>query len=120
MTAAQGSSLVSFIGVSNTVARVILGAISQKLNRLFLYNTCLVICGITMAVSNYLQPVTASLAGVNCAHQLVELTNNVTMESVVSNVSVIDVANATQNATSWYCDPYYGQFIYVNCYGVTR
>jgi len=119
LTAAQGSYLVSLIGVSNTVARVILGAISQKLNRLFLYNTCLVICGLSMGISNYIQPVTASIVGVNCADQLAQVAANVSVESVVSNVSVMDVANVTQNFTSWYCDPYYGQVIYVNCYGVT-
>ena len=34
LTATQGSYLVGLIGISNTVARVILGALSQKLNRL--------------------------------------------------------------------------------------
>ena len=66
---------MGYIGISNTVARVVLGALSQKvsldclyclvfnctvqLNRLFLYNTCLVVCGLTMALSNYFQPVAA-------------------------------------------------------------
>ena len=33
LTATQGSYLVGLIGISNTVARVVLGALSQKLNR---------------------------------------------------------------------------------------
>ena len=36
LTATQGSYLVGLIGISNTVARVVLGALSQKLNRLVL------------------------------------------------------------------------------------
>ena len=103
LTATQGAYLVSLIGISNTVARVILGALSQKMNRLFLYNTCLVICGITMGVSNYIQPVTAVMAGVNC-QDMISVDN-------VTNMTVYD---------TWVCDPYYGQFIYVNSYGVTR
>jgi len=102
LTATQGAYLVSLIGISNTVARVILGALSQKMNRLFLYNTCLVICGITMGVSNYIQPVTAVMAGVNC-QDMISVDN-------VTNMTVYD---------TWVCDPYYGQFIYVNSYGVT-
>ena len=99
--------MVSLIGISNTVARVILGALSQKMNRLFLYNTCLVICGFTMGVSNYIQPATAAMAGVDC-HDMV-------------TVSVDNVTNVTVAVyDTWVCDPYYGQFIYVNSYGVTR
>ena len=32
-----------------------LSSVYQRMNRLFLYNSCLVICGITMAFSNYFQ-----------------------------------------------------------------
>ena len=103
LTATQGSYLVGLIGISNTIARVILGALSQKVNRLFLYNTCLVICGLTMGVSNYIQPVTAVITSTDCADMV--FVNNAT--------------NMTE-FSSWICDPYYGQFIYVNCYGVTR
>lgn len=106
LTATQGSYLVSLIGISNTVARLILGALSQTVNRLFLYNTCLVLCGLTMGLSNYLQPVTAALAGVDCAG--------------VDGLMV--TINVTENVTeygSWLCDPYYGQVIYMNSYGVT-
>jgi len=104
LTATQGSYLVGLIGISNTVARVILGALSQKLNRLFLYNTCLVLCGLTMAASNYFQPAAAALAGVECP-----------------GLAAAAVTNSTSapQYDSWVCDPYYGQFLYVNCYGVT-
>ena len=72
-------------------------------NRLFLYNTCLVLCGLTMAASNYFQPAAAALAGVECP----------------GLAAVINSTSAPQY-DSWVCDPYYGQFLYVNCYGVTR
>ena len=107
LTATQGSYLVSLIGISNTVARLILGALSQTVNRLFLYNTCLVLCGLTMALSNFIQPMTAALAGVDCA----------------AAGEMMVTLNVTGNVTeyeSWVCDPYYGQFIYMNLYGVTR
>ena len=41
LTETQGSYLVGLIGISNTIARVVLGALSQKLNRLFPSPTCL-------------------------------------------------------------------------------
>ena len=74
-------------------------------NRLFLYNTCLVLCGLTMAASNYFQPAAAALAGVECP-----------------GLAAAAVTNSTSapQYDSWVCDPYYGQFLYVNCYGVTR
>ena len=62
----QGSFLVSLIGISNTVSRIILGVISQKLNRLFLYNTCLVICGLSMALTNFFSPLLISVSGEQC------------------------------------------------------
>ena len=88
------------------MARLILGALSQTVNRLFLYNSCLVLCGLTMALSNFIQPVTAALAGVDCTAEAGLVTINVT-----ENVTEFE---------SWLCDPYYGQFIYMNSYGVTR
>ena len=71
MEPSQGSYLVGLIGISNTIARVILGGLSQKLNRLFLYNTCLVVCGLTMALSNYFQPIFSAMAGVDCQSEIV-------------------------------------------------
>lgn len=106
LTSKQGSLLVSCIGISNTVARFILGALSQKVDRLFLYNTCLVLCGLTMGISNYIQPATALMAGVDCA----EMTSVITAMDNVTNVT---------SYGSWVCDPYYGQFIYVISYGIT-
>ena len=81
MSPAQGSYLVGLIGISNTIARLILGALSQKLNRLFLYNTCLVICGLTMALSNYFQPIMASIAGLECNNEPLNLILNATTVS---------------------------------------
>ena len=109
----QGSYLVGLIGISNTIARLILGALSQKLNRLFLYNTCLVICGLTMALSNFFQPIFAAVAGVECQNESLALLLNTTVTDGES------VANLTQYS-SWVCDPYYGQILYVLSYGVTR
>merc|ERR1719259_501855 len=91
----QGSFLVGLIGISNTGARFILGIISQKLNRLFLYNTCLVICGVSMALTNYFHPMLMLLTG--------------TTSEQCSTI-------ATQ---SWACDPYIGQLIYAILYGIT-
>lgn len=91
----QGSFLVGLIGISNTGARFILGIISQKLNRLFLYNTCLVICGVSMALTNYFHPMLMLLTG-----------------TTIEQCSTI----ATQ---SWACDPYIGQLIYAILYGIT-
>lgn len=48
LTHNQASMLLSIIGVANTVGRIILGYISDKpwVNRLWVYNVCLTICGI--------------------------------------------------------------------------
>jgi len=138
LTAVQGSYLVGLIGISNTVARLVLGLLSQRVDRLFLYNTCLVICGITMAFSNYFQPATAAIFGHNCADlaSLNELANaSIASDLSASSMSSItsDLVNATlasggcptvpvsnvSLSLSWACDPYIGQLIYVNCYGVT-
>jgi len=106
LTGEQGSWLVGYIGISNTVARVVLGALSQKLNRLFLYNTCLVVCGLTMALSNYFQPIAALMVGADCPTNATAL-----LTEVAANTSVPEL--------SWACDHFIGQTIYVLCYGVT-
>ena len=59
------------IGISNTVARLVLGWLSDRtwINRLYLYNLCLVICGVSMALSPfmssyYLQAVYCAIFGI--------------------------------------------------------
>ena len=49
----KAAYLLSVIGISNTVARLLLGWLSDRewINRLYLYNSCLVICGISMGAS---------------------------------------------------------------------
>jgi len=51
----QAAFLLSVIGIANTVARLILGWLSDQswVNRLYLYNSCLVICGISMGLSPF-------------------------------------------------------------------
>jgi len=63
--------LLSVIGISNTVARLVLGWLSDRtwINRLYLYNLCLVICGVSMALSPfmssyYLQAVYCAIFGI--------------------------------------------------------
>jgi len=53
--------LLSIIGISNTVARIILGWISDQpfVNRLYLYNAALTLCGVATCASNW----TPSFAG---------------------------------------------------------
>ncbi|XP_037938291.1 monocarboxylate transporter 12 isoform X2 [Teleopsis dalmanni] len=48
----QSSYLIATIGIANTVGRIILGYISDKpwVNRLWVYNVCLTICGIATAL----------------------------------------------------------------------
>lgn len=43
----QGSYLLAIIGIANTFGRIILGYLSDKswVNRLWVYNVCLTICG---------------------------------------------------------------------------
>ena len=94
---------------------MLLGALSQKLNRLFLYNTCLVICGLTMAMSNFFQPLVAAIIGADCTLALV----NTTLDPALNSSLVTVIEPVLSNTTSWACDPYVGQLIYVNCYGVT-
>ncbi|XP_049762295.1 monocarboxylate transporter 9 [Schistocerca cancellata] len=49
----SASYLLSAVGIANTVGRVLLGYISDKpwVNRLYIYNGCLAICGIATAMS---------------------------------------------------------------------
>merc|ERR1711994_597784 len=85
LSSAQGSVLVGLIGISNTVARLLLGLLSQAVNRLFLYNTCLVVCGISMGLTNYFQPMMALLVSTDCS-----VYQNVTSEVLhISNSSSI-------------------------------
>lgn len=44
----EASYLLAAIGVANTLGRIILGYISDKswVNRLWVYNVCLILCGI--------------------------------------------------------------------------
>ena len=48
----QAKWLVSIIGISNTVGRVLFGFMADRkgVNRLMLYNTALTICGVATAV----------------------------------------------------------------------
>jgi len=45
--------LLAVVGIANTASRVILGLLSDSkwVNRLYLYNSCLVICGVSMGLS---------------------------------------------------------------------
>ena len=45
----EASSLLSVVGIANTIGRIVLGYISDRpwLNRLYLYNSCLAICGLS-------------------------------------------------------------------------
>lgn len=48
LTGKEASLLLSVIGIANTVSRIVLGYLSDKpwINRLWVYNICLTICGI--------------------------------------------------------------------------
>ena len=48
MSDGDASLLLAIIGIANTVGRIILGYISDnpKVNRLWVYNFCLTICGL--------------------------------------------------------------------------
>merc|ERR1719219_1424599 len=92
-----------------------------------------------MAFSNYFQPATAALFGYDCPdlasmasfNEMVNATidSDLTVTAVSSFTSelanatiagcpTVSVNNMTENL-AWACDPYIGQLIYVNCYGVT-
>ncbi|KAF5300320.1 hypothetical protein FQA39_LY11177 [Lamprigera yunnana] len=49
----NASMLLSVIGIANTIGRIVLGYVSDnpKINRLWVYNVCLAICGIATAFS---------------------------------------------------------------------
>ena len=86
LTETQGSYLVGLIGISNTLARVVLGALSQKLNRLFFYNNCLNICGLTMAISNLLQPRAAAILSSDCIQAV---SNTSLIPTLISSVVTV-------------------------------
>lgn len=48
MPTKQGEQVLSTIGVANTLGRIILGYVADKswVNRLWVYNVCLIICGL--------------------------------------------------------------------------
>ena len=49
----QGAWLISIVGISNTIGRVVFGYLSDQpwVNRLYLYNTVLVLCGVASILS---------------------------------------------------------------------
>ena len=100
LTKAQGSYLVGMIGLSNTVARLILGGLAQKLNRLFLYNTCLVICGFTMCLSNFFQPITASMAGMDCSNETLSLMVDTSSTAATGEAVVNETISLIMNTTA--------------------
>lgn len=59
----QAPFLLSVIGIANTIGRLFLGWISDRgnVNRLYLYNSCLIICGISMAVSSFMNDYTSQV-----------------------------------------------------------
>lgn len=56
LTKEQGGYLISVIGFANTIGRIILGYISDKpfVNRLWVYNVCLTLCGVCKSYTNQL------------------------------------------------------------------
>ena len=67
MDGKDAAFLLSVIGISNTAARLILGWLSDRswINRLYLYNSCLVVCGVSMALSPFCS--SYNLQAVYCA-----------------------------------------------------
>lgn len=53
----SASYLISVIGIANTVGRIILGYLADKpwVNRLWVYNVCLTLCGVSTGLSIYCQ-----------------------------------------------------------------
>lgn len=53
MTVSEGAFLISIIGISNTIGRIVFGFLAdfKWVNRLMLYNTVLVLCGICSLLS---------------------------------------------------------------------
>jgi len=114
MTDEEGSFAISIIGISNTIARLVLGLISQKINRLFLYNTCLVFCGLSMSFSNYFQPFFALASGLDCSEFVIQNATEVANFTLVANSTDI-----VPPPIPWECSAYIGQVIYALCFGVT-
>jgi len=112
LTSSQGGFLVGIIGISNTVARVLLGIISHKLNRLFLYNTFLVLCGISMALTNWWTPLLILVTGEDCPPAPPPISLN-------SSPPFPHNSTLTYSSLPWACDPYVGQMIYANLYGIS-
>lgn len=52
----EAAFLLSIIGIANTLGRLFLGWLSDRhfINRLYLYNSCLVFCGISMGLSSFM------------------------------------------------------------------
>jgi len=52
----EAAFLLSIIGIANTLGRLFLGWLSDQrvINRLYLYNSCLVLCGISMGLSSFM------------------------------------------------------------------
>merc|ERR1719516_523272 len=70
-----------------------------------------------MAFSNYFQPATAALFG----YEFPDLSSlNEAVNATIDSAACpsVNVTTATDSLV-WACDPYIGQLIYVNCYGVT-
>eukprot|EP00090_Calanus_glacialis_P045682 TRINITY_DN8647_c0_g1_i7.p1 TRINITY_DN8647_c0_g1~~TRINITY_DN8647_c0_g1_i7.p1 ORF type:complete len:613 (-),score=103.83 TRINITY_DN8647_c0_g1_i7:379-2217(-) len=67
MDGKDAAFLLSVIGISNTASRLILGWLSDRswINRLYLYNSCLVVCGVSMALSPFCS--SYNLQAVYCA-----------------------------------------------------
>ena len=89
--------------------------------RLFLYNTCLVFCGLSMALTNYFQPISAFLFGYDCTQlsDIIPANNTSLIPAINSTVSVIDDSTTISASMHWACDQYMGQLIYATLYGVT-
>lgn len=124
LDAQQGSFLVALIGITNTVARLILGALSQFVNRLFLYNTCLVICGICMAMSNHFQPLLLTIIGGNCTDFMVtstfaEASNCTELIPALDNTTMGLFNQGVIENQEWMCSQWVGQIFYAVTYGVT-
>ncbi|XP_054729548.1 uncharacterized protein LOC129238524 isoform X1 [Anastrepha obliqua] len=51
----ESSYLIAIIGVANTIGRIVLGYVSDKpwVNRLWVYNVCLTLCGIATAMAPF-------------------------------------------------------------------
>lgn len=69
----DGGYLLAIIGIASTVGRLLFGFLSDKsfVNRLWLYNTCLTICGLStllsfLATTYTLMAIYAAVFGVTC------------------------------------------------------